>query len=292
MSESQQPRMSMHRRVAQGIRNDIEAGRLRDGERLPSTRELAAQWEVSVFTISEAVKLLVEDGFVTSKARSGRVVTTPADVRQRLLTADPERPARPQVVLVGGWPGSGKSEFSRVLARMTGWALLDKDTIARPIIEPALEDLGSTFDDRESDIYLTRIRPREYEALDAVIRDNVQCGNSCIGSAPYLREFNDQNWLENVEARFNEDQADVTFVWVRCTLETMHMYLRRRGAARDRWKLANWDEHSRQIDLEFRPLLPHVVIDNDPDSKPLHMQARRLAENLARQAAVTADPKS
>lgn len=282
MTESQQSRMPMHRRVAQAIRNDIEAGRLRDGERLPSTRELAAKWDVSVFTISEAMDLLAEQGFVVSKARSGRVVTIPTDLSIRLAVPEPLRPTRPQVVLVGGWPGSGKSEFARVLARSTGWALLDKDTIARPIIEPALEDLGSTFDDRESDIYLTRIRPREYEALNAVIHDNIECGNSCIGTAPYLREFNNRAWIENVVARLGADQADVTFVWVRCAIETMHLYLRRRGAARDSWKLANWDEYASGVDLSFRPEAPHVVIDNDPGSEPLQAQARRLLNDIRR----------
>ncbi|WP_280256176.1 GntR family transcriptional regulator [Nocardia wallacei] len=282
MNEPRQPRMAMHRRVAQAIRNDIEAGRLRDGERLPSTRELAEQWDVSVFTINEAMDTLTKEGFVTSKARSGRVVTLPPELRQRIGISEPIRPIRPQVVLVGGWPGSGKSEFSRVLARLTGWALLDKDTIARPIIEPALEDLGSTFDDRESDIYLTKIRPREYEALQDVIRDNIQCGNSCIGSAPYLREFTDRSWIDKVVDRLGQDRADVTFVWVRCTAETMHFYLRRRGAARDRHKLAHWDEYVAGVDVDFRPDVPHIVIDNDPDSEPLQTQARRLLDGLRR----------
>src|SRR5690606_10522915 len=106
------------------------------------------------------------------------------------------------------------------LARETGWALLDKDTIARPIIEPALEDLGSTIDDRESDVYLSRIRPREYEALAAVVRENVECGNSAIAAAPYLREFVDQSWLDRAVASAEMAGASATFVWVRCTIET------------------------------------------------------------------------
>jgi DNA-binding transcriptional MocR family regulator len=31
----------------------IESGRLKEGEALPSTREMAGQWSVSVFTINE-----------------------------------------------------------------------------------------------------------------------------------------------------------------------------------------------------------------------------------------------
>lgn len=273
--------MPAHLRIAQAIRNDIESGRLRDGQRLPSTRALAEEWQASQLTITKAMEQLAADGYVASHDRSGRIVTTPTSVS--LSLTPPVRPIRPRAVYVGGYPGSGKSEFARTLARETGWAILDKDTIARPIIEPALEDLGSTIDDRESDVYLNRIRPREYEALAAVIQDNLEVGNSAVASAPYLREFADQTWLDNMIARAETQSADVTFVWVRCTLETMLMYLRRRGAARDAWKLAHWDRYSSGLDLSFRPSVAHVVIDNDPDSPPLRKQAQALIESFRRE---------
>ncbi|WP_040709124.1 AAA family ATPase [Nocardia takedensis] len=282
MSESEHSRpVPAHMRIAQAIRNDIEAGRLRDGQRLPTTRALADEWQASQLTITKAMEQLATDGYVTSQDRSGRIVTTPTSVS--LALSPVVRPVRPRVVYVGGYPGSGKSEFARTLARETGWALLDKDTIARPIIEPALEDLGSTINDRESDIYLTRIRPREYDALAAVVRDNLEVGNSAIATAPYLREFADLSWMENAVANAETRNADATFVWVRTSLETMLMYLRRRGAARDAAKLANWDDYSASIDVELRPSLPHAVIDNDPDSPPLRTQAQQLIGSFRRE---------
>ncbi|NKY89907.1 AAA family ATPase [Nocardia veterana] len=266
--------------MAHAIRNEIEAGRLRDGQRLPSTRELANQWKASQLTITKAMEQLAADGYVSSKDRSGRVVTTPTSVA--LTLAAPLRPVRPRVVYVGGYAGSGKSEFARTLARETGWALLDKDTISRPIIEPALEDLGSSFEDRESDLYKTRIRPREYEALTAVVDDNIECGTSVIATAPFILEFNDQSWIDHTFARAAVNNAEVTIVWVRCALDTMLMYLRRRGAARDTWKLTHWDEYTSGVDLEYRPLADHVVVHNDPDSEPLREQARRLLDSFRR----------
>lgn len=268
-------------RIAHAIRNEIEAGRLRDGQRLPSTRELAAQWKASQLTITRAMEQLASDGYVSSKDRSGRVVTTPTSIAITLAT--PLRPTRPRVVYVGGYAGSGKSELARTLARETGWALLDKDTISRPIIEPALEDLGSSFQDRESDLYKHRIRPREYEALSAVVDDNIECGTSVVATAPFLQEFNDQAWLDHTFARAAVSNADVTLVWVRCTLDTMLMYLRRRGAARDTWKLTHWDEYTSGVDLSYRPLADHVVVDNDPDSEPLREQVRRLLDSFHRE---------
>lgn len=281
MTERENPQLPAHMRIAQAIRNDIESGRLRDGQRLPSTRELAQQWQASQLTINKAMEQLVADGYVASKDRSGRIVTTPTELS--LAIAAPLRPVRPRVVYVGGYAGSGKSEFGRVLARETGWAILDKDTITRPIIEPALEDLGSSFADRESDIYKNMIRPREYEALAAVVQDNVECGNSVIAAAPYLLEYNDRTWIDNTIARAAVSGADTTFIWVRCTLDTMLMYLRRRGAARDGWKLSHWDQYSTGVDTSFRPETEHIVIENDPGSEPLYTQARRLIETFRRE---------
>ncbi|MGW5318933.1 GntR family transcriptional regulator [Nocardia thailandica] len=275
-----EPSQSAPARIAQAIRNDIEAGRLRDGQRLPTTRELAAEWKASQRTITEAMDLLAREGYVASRSRSGRIVTTPTAVS--LSLSSPVRPIRPRIVFVGGYPGSGKSEFARTLARTTNWPILDKDTIARPLIEPALEDLGESVNDRESDTYLSRIRPREYEALEGVINDNVEVGNSAIATAPYIREFTDKAWLERVIARAETYDAECTFVWVRCSLDTMLMYLRRRGAGRDTAKLADWDRYSAGLDLDFRPEVPHVVIDNDPDSPPLRTQAQQLVESFRR----------
>src|SRR5690242_17936590 len=115
---------ALHLQVARNIRNDIEAGVLRDGDVLPSTRELAERWSVSVFTITEAMKHLGEEGLVESRSRSKRVVRTPDKlVRNELRTQ------KPRVLFIGGYAGSGKTQLGRILARMTGWPMLDKDTM-------------------------------------------------------------------------------------------------------------------------------------------------------------------
>ncbi|MDQ3406204.1 MAG: winged helix-turn-helix domain-containing protein [Actinomycetota bacterium] len=86
----------LHKRIADSIRQDIRSGVLRDRQVLPSTRELAEKWDVSVFTIGEAMKVLVAEGVVDAKPRSGRVVNAPqanqkdpeecpADIRSQLI---------------------------------------------------------------------------------------------------------------------------------------------------------------------------------------------------------------
>lgn len=188
------------------------------------------------------------------------------------------------MVFVGGYPGSGKSEFARALARVTSWALLDKDTIARPLIESVLEDLGHSVDDRESEIYVDRLRPREYAALEDVINDNVAVGTSVIATAPFIAEFGSRAWLSRIMTRSGTDDADCTFVWIRCSLDTMLRNLGRRGAGRDSGELADWDRYSAGLDLDFRPDVEHVVVDNDPHSPPLRTQAQHLIDSFDTEA--------
>lgn len=266
---------AMHQQVTRNIRNQIAAGVLRDGQALPSTRELADEWGVSVFTINEAMKDLIKEGLVVSKARAGRFVNAPDQVYRTEMRA-----ASPQVFLVGGYAGSGKTELGRILARATGWPMLDKDTLTRPVVEAALEILGLSPNDRESDGYLSKMRPREYEALINAMTENVQCGSSAIVTAPFIKEFKDEAWLKRIAATCADMNAVLTVVWVYCDPATMHTYIRHRGAARDASKLDNWAKYLDVIDVDFRPPVPHAVIDNSASGVPLQAQARELISRV------------
>lgn len=278
MTSAMPPGESRTARIARTLRNEIEAGVWRHGEALPSTRELANRWGVSDFTISAAMRILVEEGLVVAHPRSKRVVHAPDQSGRRRL-----EPPRPQVLLIGGYAGSGKTELGRMLARETGWPMLDKDTLTRPVVEVALEALGQSPHDRESDTYRHRVRPREYEALLAAARENVECGNSAIVTAPFLRELTDPVWIRRTIASFTDLGADVTIVWVHCDVETMHTYLRMRGAARDAAKLADWAGYLAGIDVNVRPPAPHLVVDNSASSPPLQHQAKDLVAQILNQ---------
>ncbi|WP_236704067.1 GntR family transcriptional regulator [Lentzea aerocolonigenes] len=262
--------------MARNIRNQIAAGLLRDGQALPSTRALGKEWGVSVFTINKAMELLIEEGLVISKERSGRVVNAPDQVYRTEM-----RTVAPHVLLIGGYAGSGKTELGRILARATGWPMLDKDTLTRPVVEAALEILGLSPNDRESETYLSKVRPREYEALINAMTENVQCGSSAIVTAPFIKEFKDTAWLNRIAASCADMNATMTVVWVYCDPATMHSYIRHRGAARDASKIENWADYLDVIDVDFRPPMPHKVIDNSASGVPLQTQARDLIAQLA-----------
>ncbi|GAA3618387.1 hypothetical protein GCM10022223_38930 [Kineosporia mesophila] len=271
---------ALHQQIARSIRNQIQAGRLRDGETLRSSRQLAEDWKVSVFTINEAMKVLAEEGLVENVSRSRRLVRFQGETK-----ATPWRPSTPQVLMVGGFPGSGKTELARVLARLTGWPMLDKDTLTRPVVEAALEILEHSPHDRESSEYQQLIRPREYEATEATYLENIECGNSAIVAAPFIREFRDKAWVDRATASIATRGGQTTFLWVYCDPETMHRYMRQRGAARDATKLADWPAYLESIDLDMRPQGPFELIDNSASSSPLQVQASALVDKVLRASA-------
>lgn len=257
--------------IARHLRSDIEAGRYQHQQQLPSTRRLADEWHTSVATINRAMAQLADEGLVINRARSSRVVNYPGPAERPV-----NQQSTPTVVLIGGYAGSGKTELARILTRLTGWPILDKDSTTRPVVEAALAQLGLSPHDRESEIYLSVIRPAEYEGLRTTTAENVECGNSAIVSAPFIRELGDAAWCRRITADVDAMDAQLRTVWVRCDPDSMRTYLIRRGAARDAFKLAHWPDYVSGLDLDFTPAMPHTIIENSLTSQPLQHQAEDL----------------
>lgn len=271
MSRPSQPlrRGSSAEVVARNIRADIEAGRYAHGEQLPSTKELAREWGTSTATVSRAMQILAAEGLVLNRARSSRIV-------QYQPPRHAGRSTTPVAVLIGGYAGSGKTELGRIITRRTGWPILDKDTVTRPVVETALEKLGLSPHDRESEIYRTVVRPAEYTALTAAVLENIECGVSVVATAPFIRELNDQAWCDRLQDSITAAGGSMHVVWVRCDPESMLHYLRHRGAARDAAKLADWNGYLESIDLAFTPAIEHLTVDNSLGARPLSEQAEHV----------------
>ncbi|PZG08511.1 TetR/AcrR family transcriptional regulator C-terminal domain-containing protein [Nonomuraea aridisoli] len=80
-------------RIAADIKRRIDEGRLRPGERVPSTRQLARDWNVALATATKALAVLAREGVVTAEPRVGTVV---AD-RPAAQEAQERRGARPEI---------------------------------------------------------------------------------------------------------------------------------------------------------------------------------------------------
>ncbi|GIH91269.1 AAA family ATPase [Planobispora siamensis] len=169
---------------------------------------------------------------------------------------------KPILVLVGGYAGSGKTEFARFLSDITGWAFLDKDSLTRCIVERLLVSLGGDPHDRHTDLYLKEVRPLEYRCLMETAWDNLHVGTSTILAAPFIAELKDEAWFARLENRCTARGIDVAAIWVRCDAESMREYIEFRGASRDVWKLDNWQQYIDGLAVDTSPSTTHLTIDN------------------------------
>ena len=70
-------RQPAYRRIAEGLRDEILAEKLKPGTKLPATDELATIWKTSVFTTHKALVALVKEGWVQRLHGSGTYVAQP-----------------------------------------------------------------------------------------------------------------------------------------------------------------------------------------------------------------------
>ncbi|WP_424213723.1 AAA family ATPase [Streptomyces sp. BI20] len=168
----------------------------------------------------------------------------------------------PVVLLVGGYAGSGKSEFARFLGGLTGWPVLDKDSLTRPLVDRLLVALGGEAHDRASELYREKVRPLEYRCLLDAAWDNLGGGTSTILDAPFIAEFARADWMRRFQDHCRSRRVSAAFVWVACDPDSMREHIEFRGAARDTGKTESWDEYAKGLDPRFRPRGPHFVVDN------------------------------
>ncbi|MGW0435506.1 GntR family transcriptional regulator [Micromonospora sp. NPDC003197] len=65
------PYVPLWRRIRQDIQGMIDAGILKPGAKLPTTKELAEQYETSSVTVRKAVELLIEAGVLEGRQGVG-----------------------------------------------------------------------------------------------------------------------------------------------------------------------------------------------------------------------------
>ncbi|HEY3685048.1 MAG TPA: TetR/AcrR family transcriptional regulator C-terminal domain-containing protein [Streptosporangiaceae bacterium] len=125
-----------YERIAATIRTQVAAGRLRPGDRAPSTREITRKWGVAIATATKALTLLRNEGILEPVRGIGMIVR-PA----------PDHPAQEtQVSGPGERRGSGRRRDDPGLSRervvRTGIALADAHGIEAVAMRRVAAELG------------------------------------------------------------------------------------------------------------------------------------------------------
>ncbi|MFG3441045.1 TetR/AcrR family transcriptional regulator C-terminal domain-containing protein [Nonomuraea sp. NPDC047897] len=98
-------------RIAAEIRRRIADGRLRPGDRVPSTRQIAQEWGVALATATKVLTRLRQEGLVHARPRVGTVVASPATAEPG-SPGDPGSAGSPSSAGSPGDPGSAGSPSS------------------------------------------------------------------------------------------------------------------------------------------------------------------------------------
>lgn len=119
----QQSAVPLHRQLYDELRRAILSGRLRPGERVPSTRALARSLRVSRTTVTQGYDQLLSEGYLQAVIGSGTTVCThlPDDLARPLpvAQASARRPA----------PALRLSDYGRSLAEAESFALPEPEPL-------------------------------------------------------------------------------------------------------------------------------------------------------------------
>ena len=75
MDKKLEDNMPIYVQIMNRVREAIAAGELRPGDRVPSVREMAQQFEVNPNTMQRALNELEREGLLESERTAGRFVT-------------------------------------------------------------------------------------------------------------------------------------------------------------------------------------------------------------------------
>ena len=178
--------------------------------------------------------------------------------------------------LIGGFPGTGKTELSSYLSALNGATLLDKDTMARPLVEKLTELLNGDPHDVESQQYVKNIRPLEYDAVMSTAWSNLNTGKDVICAAPFLKEMLNKEWMAALRSKCVINNVLLKTIWVTAECNVLYSRLSERNAARDNWKLKNWDIYEERVKRAVSPEADWIVDNSNASINQLAIEIDRL----------------
>lgn len=162
-----------------------------------------------------------------------------------------------EIIFICGSPAVGKSTYARKLALEKGACLLDSDTVSETLIQTSLLAMGNNPDDRDSEFYKSTFRIPVYETLYKIADENLAFV-PVIVVAPFTKEIQNPNWLEELKERF---KVPVSIIYLHCSEAIKYERMKQRAEKRDQPKLKDWATYLKYFGEETPPACPHTAID-------------------------------
>lgn len=170
------------------------------------------------------------------------------------------------LIVLCGFPGSGKSSAARYLAARTGAMVLDKDAFAPRLESAVMAQLTGDPDDRDSDAYKAVVAPHIYDGLIGMAT-TAAARVPVVVDGPFLsfiRAAADARvqLADYVKARAGAlESLPVITVWLDSPAEQIHTRMAARHAERDASKLANWPAYEAAVLNDGLREAAHASVD-------------------------------
>ncbi|MBF6173612.1 AAA family ATPase [Nocardia blacklockiae] len=171
------------------------------------------------------------------------------------------------VLVIAGFPSSGKSTAARFAAEVAGATVLDKDSYAPGLEDAVMAALTGNQFDRDSDTYHSVVAPHLYTGL---VRVGLTVGarHPVVLDAPFLAIIRQAAATGNSLREYLFAITDITVsvpvttVWIDAPTDQIRARMAARGAERDSGKLADWETYRTGVlDSGLRDLA-HSVVDH------------------------------
>ena len=122
----------LYQQIYESLSRQIREGRLRPGDRLPGKRAMAAQLAVAVNTVDTAYQMLVAEGYLEARPKSGFFVLAYTDLLPEAQTP-PRREEPPEEALAAPWFDLSTGSVDTALFPFRTWGRIQKELLyARP----------------------------------------------------------------------------------------------------------------------------------------------------------------
>ena len=159
---------------------------------------------------------------------------------------------------VSGLPGSGKSHFSKKLAKQLDLRIIDFDDNLPELIRKHKSEYNEVGSEKFLEIYAQQ----RYDDLIQRAVEQLESAHSVVIAAPFSKQIKDQKlWSKLIEPVTKFD-ANPTLYWVVISIETRRVRLTNRGAVRDEQKIADLDEYIKNHP-PTPPVIDHIVIQGE-----------------------------
>jgi cytidylate kinase len=159
---------------------------------------------------------------------------------------------------VSGLPGSGKSHFSKKLAKQLDLKIIDFDDNLSELIRKH----KSEYNELGSEKFLEIHAQQRYDDLIQRAVEYLEGERSVVIAAPFSKQIKDQKLWSKLIEPITKFDANPTLYWVVISIETRRVRLTNRGSVRDEQKIANLDEYINNHP-PTPPVVDHIVIQGE-----------------------------